>query len=314
MKKMILHFLPMILSFLLIAGCSSEKDALQSQVSQLEKEVIRVKEEQSRLRAMAEETRDEMVVVKDKIQRHQEVLNRDGSLTSRLPVVKIQGEEPGAVDPAGTSAGMNVISFKEDEPVIDNTPRPVLRLNEAESRPFRLTDTDIGLGDKDRQNLGVSTLPPLSEPAGAGLSEGKATDPVVRSDFEKAYQLYTQKSYSEALRLFGKVLADAKSPEEGARAFYWRGECLIGQKDYVGAIGENERLLKRYPASEEVPSALYRLGWLYEQLGDMERAKHYYFSVVEKYQDSPAAQRAVSRLKAKGMEVNRQASVSTPGE
>jgi TolA-binding protein len=77
---------------------------------------------------------------------------------------------------------------------------------------------------------------------------------------------------------------------------YWRGECYLAKGRFLKAIGEFERLGKRYPDSEKVPSGLYRIGFVYDKLKDFKTAVRYYFEVVEKYPGTDAARRAGNRV------------------
>jgi TolA-binding protein len=64
------------------------------------------------------------------------------------------------------------------------------------------------------------------------------------------------------------------------------------------AVGELERLLKRYPRSDKKSSALWRIGNAYDKLGDSTQALGYYFRVVEEFPSTDVARKASQRVAA----------------
>jgi len=303
----------LILSVLI--SCSSSTDSLKKELDRTSKELSRLREDHSRLRAWMEETNDQITVMHYKIERHHKALLQRGDLNG-LPVIKLQASEKKQEkkEAAVESPEVRIIEHEEntvkdaayDDEKPDDDDRPVLSLhgNAAGVRKRGVVSSIQKLQHEQGglHNLGVSEMPSSTDSPGAAQSQPEA-------EFEKAYQLYTDKKYDAAIKIFEMIQAGTDSTDLSARAAYWSGECLVGKHDYLGAIGEYERLLRKYPDSRKVPSAIYRLGWSHEQIGDVERAKHYYFMVVEKYPHSPAARRAISRLKAGGEEVMRQASL-----
>lgn len=299
---------PTVIVLLFVHACASEKDALTSDMARLKKEISGLRDEQSRLRARNEEMKDEILLIRAKVKRHQEILNGQG-MVSNLPVIKIK---PSAVASSEDQTPVDeprirvLETASNDTPEDDAAPRPILKLRGAGGARSALASgaaasTFDGL-DRESHNLGTVDLPPLPGAAeGENLAEA--------SEFDTAYRHYSNKRYAEALRLFASAVAGASSVDEKARARFWMGETYVAMRSYLAAIGEFERLLNKHPEDPNVPSALFRLGWSHEQLGDFEKAKHYYFTVVEKYPDSPAAHRALSRLKARGEDVMRRASL-----
>jgi len=302
-----------------LISCASTSDSMKEELDRTSRELSRLREDHSRLRAWMEETSDQITVMHYKIERHHKALLKRGDLHG-LPVIKLQSsgqkeeKEQEQEQEAVESPEVRIIQDRDDavqdafeeaeEP--DDKDRPVLRLHgNTVAGKRRSVVSSIQNLRQERgglDNLGVSEMPSSTD---SSLEEQSQPE----NEFERAYQLYTSKKYDAAIKIFEMIQAGTGSTDLGARAAYWSGECLVGKRDYLGAIGEYERLLRKYPGSKKVPSAIYRLGWSHEQIGDVERAKHYYFMVVEKYPHSPAARRAISRLKAGGEEVMRQASL-----
>ena len=136
------------------------------------------------------------------------------------------------------------------------------------------------------ENLGVVAVQrPTAEVRPGGME-----------DFNRAYLSYSNKSYDPALEGFSSYIQTNPSSSYADDALYWRGECYLAKGKLLKAIGEFERLATRYPKSEKVPSGLYRIGFVYDQLRDFKTATSYYFKVVEKYPGTDAARRASSRV------------------
>jgi tol-pal system protein YbgF len=118
------------------------------------------------------------------------------------------------------------------------------------------------------------------------------------NQFHEAYRAYTNMQYDAALAGFSKFVAAQPEHDYADNAMYWRGECLLAQGKMLQAVGEYERLMRRYPRSEKAPAALLRIGFVYDKLNDLEKASDYYFKVVDGYPGSDEARKASQRMAA----------------
>jgi len=57
-----------------------------------------------------------------------------------------------------------------------------------------------------------------------------------------------------------------------ANAQYWLGESYYSQKNYAQATQEFELVVRDFPDSPKVPSALFKQGDAYLQMGESKRA------------------------------------------
>ncbi len=107
------------------------------------------------------------------------------------------------------------------------------------------------------------------------------TNPGRRSIYYLGYIYYMTKRYDEAIQNFQRFLSKAKkdfiltpSAQMGIAA------SKEGLKDYPGALGEYEILLKKYPDSPLSPQARLGAGRVKGTLGDYEGAKQYLEQVI----------------------------------
>jgi tol-pal system protein YbgF len=114
--------------------------------------------------------------------------------------------------------------------------------------------------------------------------------------FNNAYREYSNKRLDLALNGFQEFVKAYPNHAFADDALYWRGECYLAEGKFLYAIGELERLTRRYPASDKAPSALFRIGFAYDKLRDYGKAAEYYFEVVDKFPGTDAARRASSRM------------------
>jgi tol-pal system protein YbgF len=78
-------------------------------------------------------------------------------------------------------------------------------------------------------------------------------------------------------------------------AQYWLGESYYGQKNYAQAIEEFDVVIRDYPDSPKVPSALFKQGDAYLQMGDTSRATKVLCELVAKHPKTREARLARER-------------------
>jgi tetratricopeptide (TPR) repeat protein len=104
----------------------------------------------------------------------------------------------------------------------------------------------------------------------------------------KAYILFQQKRYAEALALFRDMLA--KQPEKEKELSNAIGLCYLRLGDYPNAEKTLTGLLARHP---EYDKACYNLGVLYKRSGDRAKADEYFRKTLE---INPAYEKARQQL------------------
>ena len=95
--------------------------------------------------------------------------------------------------------------------------------------------------------------------------------------------------YRQALSLFRDVIKDYPNGEFTANAFYWQGELHLALKEYEDARAMFTQVDLLYDDHPKVPDALYKLGEVYNVLGDTDSARKYLNRVVNDHPTSTAA-------------------------
>lgn len=269
-------------------GCAETRSSMKKRIQDLEREVTRVQAEKANLASRYTDLDDKLLVLEKKKDCDSARDPRKG-----LDVIRLRPDE----ESLDIRSGEQVVPFvaydevKEDPD--DKGKRPVLTLagsprsSYAPAQRERFDNSVPLTGEGD--NLGVvNTSATSSQPTPSGPMDA----------FHEAYRDYSNKAYARALEGFSKFLADHPDHSYADNAMFWRGECMLAQGQILKAIGEYERLLRRYPRSEKSPSALYRIGFSYDKMNDRAKASEYYFKVVDSHPGTDAARRASRRMAA----------------
>jgi tol-pal system protein YbgF len=144
--------------------------------------------------------------------------------------------------------------------------------------------------------------PPLSSSSTADLPSGSpATDPSASAEAKRLYQAalgdYQRGKFDLAAQGFRTYLEQAPRGDVADTAQYYLGESLYSVKDYRNAIAEFERLVRDFPQSPQVPSALLKTGYAYYEVKDSVQGRRVLRTLVEKYPTSKEAKLAEERLR-----------------
>jgi tol-pal system protein YbgF len=147
------------------------------------------------------------------------------------------------------------------------------RLNQRQTQP-------IVAGPTGRDSAGATA------PAGA---------PSAQEIYDVAVQQLDRGSPQTARNAFQLLLDQYPASELAQDAQFHIGESWEGI-DADSATAAYELLVQRYTDSPRAPTALYRLGLMAEQEGDIDQARVYYERVVTGYPRSDAAELARAKL------------------
>ena len=125
-----------------------------------------------------------------------------------------------------------------------------------------------------------ATTSPAQSPAQPLAGEAEA--------YRAAYSLVRSQQFSQAVEAFRQFLVDFPGGRYTPNAHYWLGELylVISPPDDESARREFTLLLEEYPENSKVADALYKLGKIYYDRGNRERAREYLERVVNEYGDS----------------------------
>lgn len=135
-----------------------------------------------------------------------------------------------------------------------------------------------------------------SQRAAADSEAIAQVSPEARLIYESAYKHYIKGNYQEAIDGF---LAYQQATQDGPlvdNALYWIGESHAALGQLQKAVNTFQELVNKYPKSARVPTALYRMGIIYEESKDLKTARFYYNQVIRDFPNSPEAALARNRL------------------
>jgi len=142
-----------------------------------------------------------------------------------------------------------------------------------------------------RRRLDVTPSTPVDTATAAAAGPGQM--------YELSLQQYRRGSLATARAGFRQFLQTAPQHERAPDALFYIGETFAPeQADSAAAV--YEAVVRQYPRSSRAPAALYKLGLLAEQRGDVSTAREYFSRVVVGYPRTDEANLARDRLQRLG--------------
>lgn len=115
--------------------------------------------------------------------------------------------------------------------------------------------------------------------------------------FDNAFADLNRGDYDLAIMQFTEFITRFGDSPLADDAQYWLGECYYGKKEYIKAIPEFEKVEQKYPRSDKLVSALFKLARSYQELGETTKSKALFERIVNDYPQSFEARPAQERLK-----------------
>ncbi len=242
------------------AGTSLRRELRQvaTAVAGMRQDLVVLQRTQAQTKASVEELQTAVQVVDSKLE---EINHRLGELAQRLDAIEV-----GAV-----------LRKKPAEP---SPPTPITSEPEAAGPPPPT----------------VAAPPPSpGTPPVRETIEVAVLDP--REIFRAANEDYVRGRYDLAILGFRDYLKRYPNTELASSSQYWIGECYLAQQNYAQAVEEFQKLLDVYPQSPKVPSALYKQGLAYLELGKTGKALKALETVSSQFPTTTEAGHAAERLK-----------------
>lgn len=164
----------------------------------------------------------------------------------------------------------------------------------------RLTpgSTPAPLGSRPGPSSAGQTPLPGAPPGGlAGSAPTAPGSPEGKRLYQAALNDYQRGKFDLAAQGFRAYMDQAPQGDVADTAQYYLGESLYSAKDYRNAIDEFERLVRDFPQSPQVPSALMKTGYAYYEIKDSVQGRRALRALVEKYPTSKEAKLAEERLR-----------------
>jgi tol-pal system protein YbgF len=140
----------------------------------------------------------------------------------------------------------------------------------------------------NQPRAGVPEPPPGGEIITAG--------PKAERLYAGALSLYSGRDYLEATAKFQEFVAAYPDHKLAGNAQYWIGECYYSQKRFAEAAEAFGVVEKAYPTSPKVPAALLKKGLALAELKRVPEARASLQRIIDKYPQSEEAAKARERL------------------
>lgn len=156
------------------------------------------------------------------------------------------------------------------------------RMAKEESQTLSESDTQTGETKTDMIAEAVKTTTDRNRDDEALYQSG-------RDHFEAA-------RYDRAQETFERFLSKFPDSPLADNAVYWIGECYYRQKQMSLALANFQRVLKDYPYGNKVPSAMLKIGYTLEQLGQTDKAIETLEQLIGRFGDTEEAERGRHKL------------------
>ena len=304
----------------LASGCGASKKKLLAQeeeITALKRQIAVVQRDQADQRAQAEQVRNQLFILHDRLETTETRLSRTTQAPPKLEVVKLV---PQNADPL-TARVKTVRPMPQPDPLDDASYDP--SADEAEMFSYADDDAaaarasdieeseragDLGRADRSRIVRLEAPVAPAKKPvrvAAASLTtlpDALADTSTARPKedpmamYQRAFTLFQAKNWNDAMLSFEDFVRANPTHEYADNAYYWMGECFYGQTEFALAIGEFQKVAEMYPGGNKVPDALLKIGMSYVSLNNSKSAEKTFRQLVDAYPQSEAAGLAKQKL------------------
>jgi tol-pal system protein YbgF len=149
-----------------------------------------------------------------------------------------------------------------------------------------------------------ATLPSATAPAiitAAAPASIAPRGPTIDSEasetaYRDAFSLLKAGQYDESIAAFSGFLQQYPSSQYADNAQYWLGETFYVQREFEPAIAEYRKLIENYPASKKQSHAMLKMGYSYDELGQIDQARAVLEDLRSRYTGTTAARLADERI------------------
>ncbi len=255
---------------------SSDVEKLQSQISDLQEQLVQVK----RTTSSKEEVQNVNKTIADQTQM---LLKSNATLVAKVDQIedKMQGGQ-GAVEQTNNRLDRMAQQLTQTQHDVD-----ALKAAIAQAAAAAQANNAIPPAASGTELTVPSTAAPAEDPMQV---------------YQSAYRDYQRGNYDLAIAGFRDFASKNPNSELSGNAAYWIGESLYSQKKYREAIQQFDSVVTRYPKSDKVAGSLLKKGYGYIALGEKSQGIVQLQYVVHEHPTSPEAALARQKLKSLGVD------------
>lgn len=148
--------------------------------------------------------------------------------------------------------------------------------------------------------------PPVAAPTPPAAPPSRTVTMAEQQDYDAAFGSMKKGQYAAAIKGFRAFVGKYADSPLADNAQYWIAEGNYVQRNYKAAQDEFAKVVSTYPNSPKVPDALLKMGFIQQDLNNVEQARKTLQDVVRRFPQSSAAKLAQQRLdKMKGAKAAR---------
>lgn len=114
--------------------------------------------------------------------------------------------------------------------------------------------------------------------------------------YQRALSKANQGDYISAIADFQRFVKKFPKSTFAPNAQYWIGECYYSTKNFKRAIKEFQVFIEANRRHEKVPAAILKQGGSFYELGMLDEARPFFEKIIKEYPRSPEASQAQSKL------------------
>jgi len=275
----ILRSIAVCAAALAASGCisTSDFDAVQNQVAELQQELANVKRTTS--------SKEDVQNVNTRVAEQTEtLLKSNASLMAKVPELeeRIQSTQ-GTIEQSNYRMEQLAQQLTRLQRDIEDLRNRIAALQAAPATPAT-----------------PGPAPSSSELTVPSTPAAPAADPM--QTYQAALRDYQRANYDLAIEGFREFVESSPNSDLADNAAYWIGESLFSQKKYRDAIEQFDSVVTRYPKSDKVPGALLKKGYAYISIGERAPGIVQLQYVVHEHPKSQEASLARQKLKQLGVE------------
>lgn len=173
-------------------------------------------------------------------------------------------------------------------------------LGEAEKRSkdfYVDLDTRVRHFESAEEAVGNEAVPASGVSAAPALADSSALA-IGNRAYEAAYDLFKKGRYVNAVKAFHEFIKKHPESAHVPNATFWLASAKFALKDYKGALGTYQNLLKVAPTTPKAADAMLNIAACQKELKQKAAAKKTLKQLVAKYPASEAGAKAKKQLAA----------------
>lgn len=268
---------------LMLTACvtSSEHNALQAQVNQMNRQMSSSQTNQADSWSQLMELRQEVAELRGQLDTINYALQRAGGAQKLADTVALHDR---------------ALRLAESQMALDLqlTPDPSAQgMPGAAAGMMPGVAAGVGMGDASAQN---AMQPAPAAPVAPAAQPQNNVD-MAQALYDNGMQAFNNRQYEAALRSFSDFTKTYSKNKLVSNAWFWQGECQYQMKNYAEAALAYENVISGYPNSVKAPASYLKQGMCFLQLNKKPAAKQRLTELTRKYPKAPETARAKQVIK-----------------